>query len=344
VFVARELHKTTRAVHAWESGEIVPSHETVMSLADVLRFPTEYFYRDDPPRGFGTPSFRSMSRLSQRERNAALGAASTGVEFAEWIEERYDLPPVSLPDLGGVSPETAAGALRAEWAVGQGPIGNLVHLLEAHGARVLSLARDCRDLDAFSFWRRDQPFVFLDTSKSAERSRWDAAHELGHLALHRSASGESKHREREADDFAAALLLPAQEIATVRHGSLGLEDLRRLKIAWGVSTVAYIRRIYEVDESVSEWTYRSLMVEASTAGLRRAEDEIPRETSQVLAVVLADARSDGITVKSIADALAIDEVDLAELLFGLAVATLPGESARSSGAPQPSLRLIEGDG
>lgn len=58
----------------------------------------------------------------------------------------------------------------------------MIHLLEAHGVRVLSLTQECREVDAFSLWLQ-QPFVFLNTQKSGEHSRFDAAHELGHLPL-----------------------------------------------------------------------------------------------------------------------------------------------------------------
>ena len=43
-------------------------------------------------------------------------------------------------------------------------------------------------LDAFSEWRADEdmPYVILNSSKeSAARSRFDIAHELGHMIIHR---------------------------------------------------------------------------------------------------------------------------------------------------------------
>ena len=63
-------------------------------------------------------------------------------------------------------------------------VGNLIHLLEAHGVRIYSLTHENTDLDAFSLYWHGQPFMFLGTEKSAERSRFDAAHELAHLVLH----------------------------------------------------------------------------------------------------------------------------------------------------------------
>ena len=44
-------------------------------------------------------------------------------------------------------------------------------------------------MDAFSLIRDDRPFAFLNTDRSAERQRFDAAHELGHLLLHAGAAG-----------------------------------------------------------------------------------------------------------------------------------------------------------
>ncbi|MFD5336500.1 MULTISPECIES: ImmA/IrrE family metallo-endopeptidase [Streptomyces] len=65
--------------------------------------------------------------------------------------------------------------------------------------------RDCPEVDAFSFWDGEIPFVLLSTEKTAERGRFDAAHELGHLVLH----GEEQmphgpQAEAEAHRFAAA--------------------------------------------------------------------------------------------------------------------------------------------
>jgi hypothetical protein len=53
---------------------------------------------------------------------------------------------------------------------------------------VFSLALDAAEVDAFSMWRQSTPYVFLNTKKSAEHGRFDAAHELGHLVLHRHGS------------------------------------------------------------------------------------------------------------------------------------------------------------
>lgn len=90
---------------------------------------------------------------------------------------------------------------------------NVVHQPEAHVVRVFSLSRDCPEVDAFSFWDRGVPFVLLSTEKTAERGRFDAAHELGHSVLH----GEEQmphgpQAEAEAHRFAAAFLMPRADV------------------------------------------------------------------------------------------------------------------------------------
>ena len=68
--------------------------------------------------------------------------------------------------------------IRSMWGIGERPIRNTIHLLELHGVRVFALAAETAVVDAYSFWRNDVPYILLNTGKSAERSRMDAAHEL----------------------------------------------------------------------------------------------------------------------------------------------------------------------
>lgn len=82
--------------------------------------------------------------------------------------------------------------IRNHWGIGERPIGNMVHLLEAKGVRVFSLTERSRRIDAYSLWLEGIPFVFLNTMKTAEHGRTDAAHELGHLLMHRHGAPRTK--------------------------------------------------------------------------------------------------------------------------------------------------------
>ncbi|WP_376773772.1 ImmA/IrrE family metallo-endopeptidase [Rhizobium mongolense] len=78
---------------------------------------------------------------------------------------------------------------------------NMVHLL----VRVFSLVENTRTVDAFSVWRGIRPFVFLNTIKTSEHGRFDAAHELGHLVLPRHGGPSGRRAE---DEAMLCLILP----------------------------------------------------------------------------------------------------------------------------------------
>ena len=94
-----------------------------------------------------------------------------------------------------------------------GPIADVVELLESHGVVVIRLPLDSADVDAFSLPFPDHPVVVLGSDKTDRaRSRFDGAHELGHLVMHGEQIWGIKEVETQAHQFAAAFLMPANEI------------------------------------------------------------------------------------------------------------------------------------
>ncbi|MEV6314016.1 ImmA/IrrE family metallo-endopeptidase [Streptomyces sp. NPDC051776] len=169
-------------------------------------------------------------------------------------------------------------------------------LLEAHGVRVFSLSRDCPEVDAFSFRDRGIPFILLSTEKTAERGRFDAAHELGHLVMH----GEEQvphgpQAEGEAHRFAAALLMPAADVLAYAPRNPSTNWILQAKRRWKVAAMALAHRLHELNLT-TEWQYRTHCVELSRLGYRRDEPQsrLGRETSQVLGKVFAALRAEGI--------------------------------------------------
>src|SRR5262249_34669286 len=156
-----------------------------------------------------------------------------------------------------------------EWQLGTRPIRNMIHLLESRGVKVFSVVEDCRQVDAFSFWRGDQAYIFLNTARSAERMRMDVAHELGHLVLHGHLTPDRAH-EVQARRFGSAFLMPQ---ATVRAGTPKLptiNSLIELKRQWNVSLAAIAFRMHELG-LVADWHYHRLCVQMSALGYRMNE-------------------------------------------------------------------------
>lgn len=321
--LANLAHVSERSIRKHEAGEDVPRAPTRRALADVLQAP-ESFFTGPPLEGLGenAATFRAASKVPMYRRRAALAAGSFAMHVAEFAAERFVLPAVDVQDLSGHPPELAADALRAAWGQGFGPISNLVRLLESRGVLVFALAEDCREVDAFAFWRDSRPFVMLNTLKTAEHSRFDAAHELGHLVLHRHLRETAREHEDQAHEFAAAYLLPRSGVVASAPRGANLADVLHHKSRWGVSAIAFTRRLYQLD-FLSPYQYRSLVIELSQRGYRSGEPGgAPRETSHLMALLLSELRADGVTMPRLADELDMNVADVRDLMMGLATVAL----------------------
>ena len=218
----------------------------------------------------------------------------------------------------------------------------MLHLLEARGVRVFSLVEECRELDAFSFWLKEVPYVFLNTIKSAERNRMDAAHELGHLVLHWWDGSRGRKAEHDADIFGSAFLMPRGSMLAEAPRGARFDDIIRAKGLWNVSAAALTYRMHKLG-LLTPWQYRSIFIELSREGYRSAEHRGSQpETSQILAKVFEALRNEGIARGQVADELSIEIDELDKVVFGLVLLPLEG-SPNTEGdgeRPRPNLRLV----
>ncbi|HWT04369.1 MAG TPA: XRE family transcriptional regulator [Xanthomonadales bacterium] len=333
-----------RVITAYESGEYAPAPDTMSRLAQVLNFPADFFLGEDLYEpSLETASFRSLARMTAGTREAALASGALAMLLHDWIERRFSLPSCQIPDLREEDPETAAIALRHEWGLGERPVRNMLHLLESKGIRVFSMVEDSIDIDAFSLWRDATPFVFLNTLKSAEHSRFDAAHELGHLVLHRQAQAHGKEAEQEANLFASSFLMPRSSVLARAPVLPNLRALIELKKQWIVSVAALAYRLHALN-LIKDWHYRNLCIEISQHGYRAKEPAgAPSEMSQVLGKVFQALRSDGITKTGLAHDLNYNVEDLEQVIFGLVMTGLQGGGGQSGvrEANQRSIHLVK---
>lgn len=336
--LAERIGVEWRSVSGYEAGEYPPSEDMLERIASVLKFPVDFFSGGDLEQPEpDIASFRALTKMTAGQRDMALGQGAIALHLNKFIERKFELPPSDLPDLSReTSPEAAAEALRRDWKIGELPVRNMIHLLEAKGVRVFSLAIDALEVDAFSLWKAETPFVFLNTRKSSEHSRFDAAHELGHLVLHRHASPNGRQAEREADAFASAFLMPQASVFALAPRFPTLPVLLKLKRTWITSVAALNRRLHEL-KLTSDWQYRGLCVQIAKNGWRTSEpEEAPKETSQALAKVLAAFHEDGISRGQIAKALSIFSTELDQLMFGLVMTGIDGGRPNSTKTPSKS--------
>lgn len=338
---------TPNTILRYEAGEIAPSDENLDKVAACLRFPKSFFDGEeiDEPRR-DNASFRGMASKSARIMDAALASGAIAFMFDDWIANTYNRPDPDVLDLQHVAPHTAAMLLRQHWRLGDKPIANMIHLLELKGVRVFSLAENTKEVDAFSLWRDDIPYIFLNRFKSAERSRFDAAHELAHLCLHKHGGANSDYLddslEREANAFAGAFLMPETDLRAICNRPLyGVNELADYKKRWRVSVAALNFRLREIG-LINESKATSNYVEMSRRGWLKTEPNgIAREQSSVLQDIINDLLRQGITKTKIAAELMVPPSEIEALLFGLANMTTIDGTARASPRRNINLKLVK---
>ena len=322
-----------------ENGANEPDEATVAKLATVLIFPVAFFH-DPNPEDIDTRavSFRSFSKMSARERDAAISAGALGLQLNIWIEERFRLPKANLLDLSHeTNPAAAASYVRQFWGLGEKPIGNMLALLETQGVRLFSLSENTASVNAFSFWRDDKPFIFLNNFKTSESSIFDAAHELAHLVMHKHGEPKgSRSVEREADAFASAFLMPENDLRARIPPRITVDRIIDAKRRWRVSAMALAYRLQSLG-LLSPWQYRSTCIELGRRGFRLGEPGgIARETSIVWKKVLSELWKERTTKETISKSLHLPTDELEGLISNLA-----GAEERPIGAPIGGLRLVK---
>jgi Zn-dependent peptidase ImmA (M78 family) len=185
--------------------------------------------------------------------------------------------------------------------------------------RLFSLSENTASVNAFSFWRDDKPDVFLNNFKTAESSIFDAAHELGHLVMHKHGDPkETRSAEREANGFASAFLMPANDVKSRVPRRVTLDVLLKAKMRWRVSAMAMAYRLNTLG-LLSEWQYKSLCIELGKRGYRSSEPAgIERETSAIWRKVLGQLWSEKTTKNDIAKDLHLPLDELEGLIWNLA--------------------------
>jgi Zn-dependent peptidase ImmA (M78 family)/transcriptional regulator with XRE-family HTH domain len=274
--LARRVAVTPAAISQIEAGTQRAGRDTFERLAQQLGVPGSFLClpATETHEGF----FRSLRRSSvtHRRRARALAYVAHDLGLAGAAESPLSaaaIPhlPVSGLDAPRQEVENIAAQVRSALDLPPGPVRDVVRALEECGVLVIRLPLDTADVDAFSLPFSDLPVVVLGTDKhDRARSRFDAAHELGHLVLHGEHVWGVKEVEQQAHWFAAAFLMPAKEIESLLPTSPDWPRLFALKKEWEVSLAALLMRARTLGR-MTEGQYLTAVKAASARGWRRSE-------------------------------------------------------------------------
>lgn len=328
VELARDIGSITSAsVSQFENGHSRPAATTLHRLSVVLRVPVTFFAAsarlpvNDPLGGF----FRSLRSTSPRDRAQALAYVQLARELTLELEKIVALPDLKIPRHREVDRQPYTGEIeqiaahvRERWELPGGPVDHVIRAMERNGVIVVRFRVNIEKVDAFCVNFADRPVVVLGADKDLrDRSRFDAAHELGHLVMHGDSEIGDKTVERQANEFAAAFLMPADEIRAELPARADWPQLLALKAKWHVSLAALLVRaktLGVMDERVYMQAWKSL----SARGWRKREPgELGEpERPTLMHRALEVAAEVGHSLSDITQRAGLPEQDIRALLDG----------------------------
>lgn len=284
--LANSADVSKQAISQFENGKNPPGLETLLKLIAALRFPREFFYVEDSNDiKIGNTFFRSLLTTNKKDKLTQVEKTKYLAQIFNFLNTFLEFPSVNLPNIdNNQSIEEVAMSVREHWGMGDGPIQNMVNMLEKNGIIVTSFTTDNQKIDAFSQSQiingQEYYFMVLGNDKNTlGRRQFDAAHELGHIILHEwnvdletISKEEFREIEKQANQFAAALLMPREAFLNDFNNSFAsnLDYYVELKKKWRVSIQAMIVRSYNL-KIINNAQYQNLMRGVSKRGWRTKE-------------------------------------------------------------------------
>ena len=211
----------------------------------------------------------------------------------------------------------------------------MIELLEENGGIVVPCDFGTDLLDGISQRIDGMPVLFfVNVNAPSDRLRHTLAHELGHMVLHTLTVKNDESMEDEADAFAGAFLLPADEIRPQLR-RFDLRQLANLKGYWKVSMAAIAMRASRLN-LITPYQSKTFWIEMSRLGYRRKEpNEPPREYAKLLRHMVGyHINTLGYSVAEVAKLLLLDIAEFYEMYR-------PEVLGTTASPDRPRLRVVK---
>ena len=283
--LSEKINHPRQTLSAYKNGkEGNPNPYIIQKISETLGFPLSFFYEEDKNLVIGSTYFRALLTTKRNYRDQQILKMALLSHVYTLLNQYINFPifePVNF--LSATTPEKAAIQLREYWSLGNRPIENIVYTVEGKGIPITTFEMPTDAIDAFSqMIDIDNKSLYLigfsSNKTSAARIHFDVAHELGHIMLHEwdedieeLEKADFKEREKEANEFASAFLLPADSFSLdIMNRNLTIPYYTQLKAKWKVSIAAMSRRAWSLGITSYD-EYQNMMRLLQRRGLRKDE-------------------------------------------------------------------------
>lgn len=288
--LADKMGTSRQYVHQLENSNRVPSSDQLSEIAGHLAVKEGFFFV--PPSGVLTDDsvhFRSNRTSKVSSRTQAKAHVALFTRLLNVLSNYVEFPEPDFPDehdfSGYADIERIAERARKHWELGFGPIDNMTRIAELAGAITTTFSDVSAEVDALSSIMKHPVIVRNDAKDSPGRLRFDIAHEVGHIIMHKGMVTGCKQTEAEANRFASAFLMPRSSFAREFHAGTRMNwgMVSALKERWGVSKAAIIFRARQLD-LLTEACYKSHVIYLKKHEAKKEKDDhlIPFEKSELI--------------------------------------------------------------
>jgi Zn-dependent peptidase ImmA (M78 family) len=268
-----------------EAGIHPANDEFIEAVSSVLAYPREFFFELGRPYGLPPFHYRRRKKLSAKALGKIVAEMNIRRIHLNKLLLSFDrksnrfIPEIDLDEYQGAKKssstiEDAARLVRETWMLPRGPVENMIELLETNGGIVVPCDFGTDLIDAMSQRIDGLPVLFfVNVNSPADRLRHTLAHELGHMVLHTISVKPDEVMEDEADAFAGAFLLPADEIRPQLR-KFDLRQIANLKSYWKVSMAAIAVRADRL-KLITPYQSKMFWIEMSKLGYRKREPNEP---------------------------------------------------------------------
>lgn len=294
-----------QALHKYEQGKARPDGEGLLQLCTVLEVDPDYFLR---PVTVSLQQIDFRKRVKLTKTNEGMIVAEATDYFERFVEiekltgerNRFKSPIGIIEVSTRTEVEEAAKKFRHALKLGMDPIPNVIGLLDDMGIKCFQLVASAEFDGLTAVIDNDSTEgkhigIVVNQFFDVVRQRFTASHELAHQILKFPPTMSSNDVETLCHYFAGALLLPGErmiQILSPRRKQLSIYELIDIKIRFGVSMQAILRRAKDLD-IISNSTYTGLSIFFTKKGWRK--DEPGKYTGEERAVRFQRLLHKGVT-------------------------------------------------
>lgn len=273
------------AVREWRSGASRPTKTQFAKLVARLRRPSSVYFLPEPPdadpvlRAFRGPPGSSRHRPLEDKELIALQSAERIQKIARWVRAERGDDVISLPTISSSTTlrAQADGArdhlgwrlvLQTE-AKSSSEVARLLRArLEEAGILVLQFSMTPSGCRGFALHDEHAPVIAVNSAYTTEARVFTMLHEYAHIARgagHICSRVPDSLVERRCENFAAAFLMPRDDLQRFVSHSLGVREVSSM------GQVARIARHYKT--SLRAAALRLVRIERAADGLYDLVDE-----------------------------------------------------------------------